>query len=68
MTADKKYPIDFTEYRKTFSLSLHYNRANNYLLVNRVKIHKFKAKNSELVATPFCLGDMFQEIIWKRLD
>ena len=35
---------------------LHYNGANSYLLVNGTESHKFKAKGSEIVATPVCLG------------
>ena len=41
-----------------FCLSLHYSRANIYLLVNGKEIYKFKAKNSEIVATPLCLGNI----------
>ena len=33
-----------------------YNGANSYLFVNGTKIHKFKAKDSETVTTPSCLG------------
>ena len=39
--------------RKTFCLTLHYNGANSYLFVNGAEIIKFKAKDSEIVATPF---------------
>ena len=42
--------------KKKFCLSLHYNEANIYLFVNGKGIHKFKAKHSEIVATPLCLG------------
>ena len=35
---------------------MHYNGANSYLFVNGTKIIKFKAKDSEIVATPLCLG------------
>ena len=37
--------------RKIFCLSLHYNGANSYLLVNGKEIVKFKAKYSAIVAT-----------------
>ena len=33
-----------------------YNGANSYLFVNGTEIHKFKAKDSEIVTTPSCLG------------
>ena len=38
-------------------MSLHYNWVNSYLFVKGKEIHKFKAKNSEIVATPLCLGN-----------
>ena len=56
MTAEKLYSINFTENNKKFCLSFHYNGANNYLSVNGTEIYKFKAKDSEIVATPLCLG------------
>ena len=46
---------------KKFCLSLHYNRANSYLFVNGKEIHKFKAKDSEIVATPLCLGNISKD-------
>ena len=42
-------------------LSLHYNETNNYLFVNGKEIHKLKAKDSEIVATPLCLGIISKE-------
>ena len=42
-------------------MSLDYNAANSYLLVKGTKIHKFKAKNSETVATPLCLGNISKD-------
>ena len=55
------YSINFTEHNKKFSLSLHYNGANNYLFVNGTEIHKFKAKDSEIVATPLGLGNISKD-------
>ena len=51
----KLYSINFNENNKKFCLSFHYNGANSYLFVNNTKIHEFKAKDSEIVATPLCL-------------
>ena len=59
--AEKLYSINFTENNKKFCLSLHYNGANSYLFVNGTEIHKFKAKDSETVATPLCLGNISKE-------
>ena len=42
-------------------MSLHYNRANSYFLVNGTDIYKFKAKDSEIVATPLCLGNISKD-------
>ena len=54
--AGKLYSINFTENNKKCCLSLHYNGASSYLFVNGTEIHKFKAKDSEIVATPLYLG------------
>ena len=41
---------------------MHYNGANSYLFVNGTEIYKFKAKDSEIVATPLCLGNISKDI------
>ena len=56
--AEKMYSINFTKNNKKFVLSLHYNGNNSYLFVNGTEIHKFKAKDSEIVTTPLCLGNI----------
>ena len=58
LTSEKKYSINFTVINKKFCLCLYYNGANRYLYVNGTEIHKFKAKDSEIVATPLCLGNV----------
>ena len=40
---------------------MHYNGANSYLIVNTTEIHKFKAKDSDIVATPICLGNISKD-------
>ena len=47
---------------KKFSLSLHYNGANSYFFANGEEIIKFKANNSEIVATPLCLGNVSKNV------
>ena len=42
-------------------LTLHYNGANSYLFVNSKEIHNIKAKDSEIVATPLCLGNISKD-------
>ena len=65
------YSINFTVTGKKFCFSLRYNGANSYLFVNGTEIIKFKAKDSEVVATPLCLGNISKD--WsvdniKKLD
>ena len=40
---------------------MHYNGANSYLFVNGTEIIKFKAKDSSIVATPLCLGNISKD-------
>ena len=46
LTAEAKYPINFTQPRKRFVLSLHYNGSNSFLFVNATKTYQLKAKDS----------------------
>ena len=55
------YLIDFTVTQNKFCLRLHYNGANSYLFVNGSEIYEFKAKDSEVVATPLCLGNISKD-------
>ena len=57
LTAEKMYLINHTLTEKKFYLSSNYNGVNSYLPVNGSEIYKFKAKDSEIVATP---------LIWKK--
>ena len=47
--------------KNKFCLRLHYNGANSSLFVNGTEIYKFKAKESEIVATPLCLGNISKD-------
>ena len=58
LCAEKMYWISFTEHNKKFCLSLYYDGANSYLFVNGKEIIKFEAKDSEIVTTPLCLGNI----------
>ena len=40
---------------------MHYNGTNSYLFVNGTEIYKFKAKDSEIVASPLCLGNISKD-------
>ena len=61
LTAEKMYSINFTLTKKKFYLSLHYNGANSYLFVNGKEMIKFKAKNSNIVPRPLCLGNISKD-------
>ena len=58
LTEEKMYSVNYTDHRKTCCLSLHYNGANSYLFVNSTEIIKFKEKESNIIATPLCLGNI----------
>ena len=62
LSAEKLYSINFTVTGRKFSLSLHNNGANRYLFVNGTEIIKFKEKNSEIVPTPLCLGNILKDL------
>ena len=55
------YSINLTVINKKFCLSLHYNGANSYLFVNGTEIYKFKAKDSEILVGPICLGNISKD-------
>ena len=61
LTAEKMYSINFTVTKKKFCLSLHYNGGNSYLFVNGTEIIKFKAKDSAIIASPLCLGNISKD-------
>ena len=61
LTAEKMYSIDFIDHRKKCCLSLHYNEANIYSFVNGTEIIKFKGKDSKIIVTPLCLGNVSKE-------
>ena len=57
----KKCTQSILLWQKKFCLSLHYNGVNSYLFVNGTEIYKFKAKDSEIVASPLCLGNISKD-------
>ena len=61
LTAEKMYSINFTVTKNKFCSSLHYNGANSYLFVHGTEIYKFKAKHSEIVPSPLCLGNISKD-------
>ena len=61
LTAEEKYPINFTQSGKRFVLSLHYNGSNSFLFVDATKVYQFKAKNSEIKDYALCLGNISKD-------
>ena len=61
LSAKKMYSINFTINNKKICLNLHYNGANSYLFVNGTEFYKFKAKDSEIAATPLCVGNIWKD-------
>ena len=59
--AEKLYSINLTKTNTKFCLSLHYNGSNSYLFVNSTEIHKYKTKDSEIIAAPICLGNISRD-------
>ena len=55
------YSINFTVTNIQFCLSLHYNGESSYLFVTGTEIYKFKAKGSDIVASPLCLGNISKD-------
>ena len=62
LTAEAKYPINFTQSGKRFVLSLHYNGSNSFLFVNATKVYKFKAKNSKIKDYALCLCNVSKDL------
>ena len=60
--AEKLYSFNFTENNKKFCLSSNCNGANSDLFVNGRGIHKFKAKDSEMVAYSFLSRKHFKRL------
>ena len=61
LIAEKMYTTNFTVIKKKFCVSLHYNGGNSYLFVNGTEIYKLKARDSEIVASPLCLGKISKD-------
>ena len=40
---------------------MHYNGANSYLFADGTEMYKFKAKDSKIVPSPLCLGNISKD-------
>ena len=61
LTAEAKYPINFTQSHRRFGLSLNYNGSDSFLFVNATKVYQFKAKDSEIKKYLLCLGNVSKD-------
>ena len=70
LTAEAKYPINFTQSRKKIVLSLHYNGSNSFLFFNATKIYQFRAKDSKIKDYTLCLCKISKDftIIWIKIS
>ena len=64
--AEKIYSQNFTQSRKKFILSLHYNGDDSYLFVNGTQELKFKAKDDQIINEKLCLGNLSSE--WTKSE
>ena len=55
--------IKFTEHKKTYFFSLHYNAENSYLVVSGAEIITLKAKYSQIKATLLYLGNISRDAL-----
>ena len=63
MTAETKYPINFTQSGKRIVSGLPYNGSNTFLFVNATKVYQLKAKNSEIKDYPLCFGNVSKDYL-----
>ena len=61
LAAKAKHRVNFTQPRKRFVSSLHYNGSNNLLFLNAAKIYQFKAKDSEIKDHTLSLGNIAKD-------
>ena len=59
--AEKMYSTNCTVDNKKFCLSFHYDGDNSCLFVNGKEVQKFKAKDSDIVPYPLCLGGLSKD-------
>ena len=59
LTAEAKYPINFTQLRKRFVLNLYYTGSNSFLYAT--KIYRFQGKDPEIKSYALCLGHISKD-------
>ena len=61
LTAEAKYPINFTQSGKRFVSNLHYDGSSNFWFVNATKMYQLKAKGSEIKDYALCFGNISKD-------
>ena len=61
LTAEVKYPLNFTQSERRFVLSLHYNGSDRFLFVDATKIYQFDAKDLEIKKNSLRLGNIWKD-------
>ena len=61
LTAEVKYPLNFTQSERRFVLSLHYNGSDSFLFVDATKIYQFDAKDLEIKKNSLRLGNIWKD-------
>ena len=67
VTAEAKYPINFTKPRKRYVLSLYYNGSKSFLFVNAAKVYQVKAKDSETKYYTLCLCNISKDFTFNNI-
>ena len=67
LTAEAKYPINFTQLRTKFVLSPQYNGSYSFLFVNATKIYQFNAKDSEIKDYTLFLGNILKDFTFNNM-
>ena len=61
LTAEVRYPLNFTQSERRFVLSLHYNGSDSFLFVDATKIYQFDAKDLEIKKNSLRLGNIWKD-------
>ena len=63
LRGESQYSINFSRWNRKLCLNLHYNGSNSFLFVNATKVYQFKAKDSEIIKYPLCLGNISDNVL-----
>ena len=67
LTAETKYPVNFTQPNERFVLSLHCNTNSSFSFVNATKIYQFKTKGSKIEHYALCLRNILKDFTTNNL-